>query len=480
MISYINNKNFPFWIFTAGIAVILTVPILIQDGMFLDGMLYTSVSQNLAHGNGTFWQPVASPFYSLAGSHNFHEHPPLAFGIQSLFFMVLGDSMYVERLYVFFTMCITAFLIIILWKDVSKEVTSLKGLAWLPVFLWIIIPTSFWAFTNNMMENTMGIFTMGAVIFAFRGSSGQNLSDFLKLLISGLFVFLATMTKGVPGAFPLAVPFIYWLVFRKDTFLKMVSGTFSMLIIPVLGYFILFSIPESRESLNFYLNERLLQRIADAPTVNTRLYIVFRLFNELIPLFIIILLFFVTFRIKKTKLAPFNKRHTIFFLLTGLAAAAPLALTMVQRGFYLIPSFPYFGICAGIILAPAVTRFRDSIVKTPSAQRIAALSGSVILIIAIFISLSQKGKTSRDRDMLHDVHAIGKTIPANSAITIDEVIALNYSLECYFARYYDIGVHINVPEEYLLVSKGSAVADTVNFSKVGVETKMYDLFKKIR
>ena len=98
-----DKQHTPFRIVTAAILIILIVPTLIQDGMFLDGQQYACVAKNLAHGLGTFWQPFVSATWMKSGSNSFLEHPPLVYGIQSLFFMLFGDSMYVERLYSFVT-----------------------------------------------------------------------------------------------------------------------------------------------------------------------------------------------------------------------------------------------------------------------------------------------------------------------------------------------------------------------------------------
>jgi 4-amino-4-deoxy-L-arabinose transferase-like glycosyltransferase len=85
-----NTKiNRYFWFITVSIVFILTLPTLIQDGMFMDGELYTAVSHNLANGIGTFWFPSFS-YHNLAGiKDSFHEQPPLVFGIQALFFKIL-------------------------------------------------------------------------------------------------------------------------------------------------------------------------------------------------------------------------------------------------------------------------------------------------------------------------------------------------------------------------------------------------------
>jgi 4-amino-4-deoxy-L-arabinose transferase-like glycosyltransferase len=90
----------------------LILPVLIQDGFFMDGLLYTCVAKNQGNGIGSFWFPISDATWNVAGKTTFHEHPPLVFGIQSIFFEVLGNSMYVERFYSFLTACITALLIV--------------------------------------------------------------------------------------------------------------------------------------------------------------------------------------------------------------------------------------------------------------------------------------------------------------------------------------------------------------------------------
>ena len=207
------NRQTPFWLIAFSTLLGLTLPILIQDGMFMDAMLYTSVSHNLSMGIGTFWFPQFS-VHNMAGLSSFHEQPPLVFGIQSLFYKILGNSMYVERFYTFLTMCTTGMLIGLLWKEIYRDKPDLKRIGWLPLILWITIPVCFWSYSNNMHENTMGIFTLTAVILIFRSFRAGKFQIILWAL-SGIFIFFATLSKGLPGFFPIMVPFIYWLILRK-------------------------------------------------------------------------------------------------------------------------------------------------------------------------------------------------------------------------------------------------------------------------
>ena len=70
------------WALTTAVIAALLIPSLIKDDMFLDGVTYAAISKNITNGLGTFWQP----HYTQTKDAAFYGHPPLVFGIQSLFF----------------------------------------------------------------------------------------------------------------------------------------------------------------------------------------------------------------------------------------------------------------------------------------------------------------------------------------------------------------------------------------------------------
>ena len=475
--KYFSGKDTPFWLVTLSVVIFLTLTKLIQDGMFMDGMLYTCVSHNLSKGIGTFWLPVFSPSYFNSGSPFFLEQPPLVFGIQSLFFKVLGDSMYVERVYIFLTMCITAFLIYLLWKIIYNEENEIRRIGWLPVFLWITIPSCSWSYSNNMMENTMGLFSLAAVISAIKAGESEKYRPGL-LILSGFLVFLATLSKGVPGLFPLTVPFLYWIIIRKKTILYAFISTIIILLVPVVIYFILFRLPESRESLTFYVTQRLLGRINDDPTVGSRFYILKRLITELIPQIIFVAIIIISAKIKNPKIQFISHlRYSILFLSIGLAASVPLILTLVQRGFYLVPSFPYFALGFSVIVAPMILTLREKLSNNPKKHKILLNVSIIVFAFAILFTAMLKGKTSRDKDKLHDVYAIGKEIPGNSAITITQDLAPDYVLGCYFIRYFNISLFIDEPKEYYMIKKTTGFSNKA-YEKLEIETSLYDIYRR--
>ena len=244
-----NKQNIPYWIITVSVFILLILPILIQDGMLMDGQQYACIAKNLAHGLGTFWHPYLSATWFRDGSPYFLEQPPLVYGIQSLFFDVFGDSMYVERFYTLLTAMLTAFFIFLTWEQINKDEQQLKGFPWLPILMWIIIPVCYWSYQNDMQENTMGVFiTIPAVYFSIKAMTSK-VKTYLYIVISGIAIFMASLSKGLPGLFPVAVIALYWLIFRNGSVWKMLWHTLLLLLVPVIIYLLLIQNHEAKESL---------------------------------------------------------------------------------------------------------------------------------------------------------------------------------------------------------------------------------------
>lgn len=477
-----SSKHLPFWLLTLAVFIGLPGFTLIQDGMFMDAMLYTSVAHNEAHGIGSFWFPQFSKLnLALSDVNSFHEQPPLAFGIESVFFRIFGDSMYVERFYVFFCACLTAYFIHYLWKLIFKNRPDLQKFSWLPIFLWITIPTIFWAASNNVNENTMGLFIIGAVIFCYRAFVDEN-GHLWKIALAGLMIFLATLAKGFPGFFPLCVPFVYWLSTRKISFKRAVLYSLILLAVPLVIYTILFQIQVSHDSLSVYLFKRAFVRISSAPTTDNRFHSLSCLLQDLLPMLGIVVVLFAIARWKKVKYEWLvSPRMVVFFVLVGLAGSAPLMLTMVQKAFYLTPCFPYFAIAGAALILPLLIYFYKSLnVDLPLFKIFRGVS-AMLLVIAIGIVVFMKGKAGRDQALLHDVKIVSTLIPQHGDVEIsNQAFNLDWEVQCYLMRYYYISCDFHPASgiQYFLIDKNEAPdRDLSNYDKVEMGLEKYDLYK---
>ena len=473
----IFNQQTPFWIISISILIGLTVPTLIQDGMFMDAMLYTSVSHNLSLGIGTFWFPQFS-LHNVAGLSSFHEQPPLVFGILSLFYKLLGDSMYVERFYTFLTMCITTILIILFWQEIYRTNNDLKKLSWLPVIFWITIPVCFWSYSNNMHENTMGVFTLTSVLLIYKSFKWKKFK-FLLWILSGILIFLASLSKGLPGFFPIVTPLLYWLTTKQINFSKAFRQTLIISVIPFFIFVILFLIPESKESLSIYVYKRLLHRITEDPTVTNRLYILGRLFMELIPQFILIFIFLIVSKVKKIEF-NFSKqiRECVFFNSIGIFASLPLMLTLVQKGFYFVPSLPFFAIGLSVFISPIILYLTKQINLQSKKYRAFIISSILLFSAIITFTLLQIGKTSRNRELIHDVYLIGSVVPRQSTISVPEKIWNNWDLQCYLIRYFNISLETDYKNQFCIIERTTQIDTPKEFKKIEINTLQYDLYRR--
>lgn len=468
-----HTKYYPFWNLTFTLIIILILPDLLMDGMFSDGVLYSSISKNLAHGLGSFW----FPYFSETAFPFFHQQPPLTFGIQALFFKAFGDSIYVERFYSLLTFLISAFLIHQLWKTIYYENLNEKRMSWLPILLWIIIPVCYWAYSNNVEENTMGIFTLTGVILIFKGLHKRE--NPIYLILGTIATVLASLCKGFPGLFPIIIPFLYWMVFRSYTFKRMIFFlciTFGTLL---LAYTVILLYQEARISLSSYLYDRVINSIQNVSTENDRFYLIKQLLVELLSPLVLMAIISLILKAKSISLnkTEEEKKMIRLLLLIAISASFPLIVTLEQRRFYLVTSLPFYAIAFAMWIAPGL----NLLINNMTAENFKWLKRISYLIVtaACCYSLLDFGKTGRDADKLHDVYLLGEIITPGKTIKVFPETWNDWGLHNYFVRHFNISLSKDDTEyDYILTEQLSNHPIPSGYTKLNETTKRYDLYKR--
>lgn len=479
----VNMQNIPFykstfWIFTICVFSILILPTLVQEGMFMDAVIYTSVAKNLSQDIGTFWHPYFDPV-NVFGHTSFHEQPPLVFGLVSIFFKVFGDSIYTERIYVLFTAIVNLLLIQYLWKILFENQSSYRKLNWLPVLLWISIPVCFWSFSNNMNENTMSIFVLLSVIYIFKAIH-YNTKVFAHIFIGAMCIVLAFLCKGFPALFPISIPFWYWISFKKHTFFVMCKHTFMLLVIICIIAFALYLYPPSSSSLSTYLIDRALYRIQNAPSVDSRFFILTRLLSELLPILILtILLVLIANKVKIVFINEEHKKLIKLFLYISLSGTLPLMLTKVQNGFYMVATLPYWGIFFALVLSNSFL-FITNKMSISFTKKILLLN-YILLPLILLYSFSRIGGTFRDKDILHDIKLIGNSIPKYSVcFTPHYNEYINTAIHPYFVRYYNIYLSNIDTCNYVLTNKDYLYKKANKYTSQIDNLTYFNFYKKVK
>lgn len=454
-----DNGNRTRLIFSITVIIILTTLLLdrlVPQGMFFDGITYSSIARNLAIGKGSFWQP----YYRYPGI--FAEHPPLMFGLEAIFFRIFGDHYLTEKIYSFVIWITTAVLLRSLWNK-SITGTSVKYSYTLPLLLWTIIPTVTWGYTNNLLDSTMCLFDMAAILALYPRRQNDKRLGIGRALLASILIFCALLTKGPVGAFPLAIPAIYWFVFQRTDLRALGRALLSILIMSaviVLLFAVLVTFPEAKQNLELYLHQQLLGALAGEREITGgklgRFALLVELAIQLLPSIGIALILYLIARFTKSQpVQGASKRNqAFFFLLVGISGSIPIMLSIKQRSFYLIPSFPYYAMALAAIVYPyfiALTNKRNASIKTWRIYRVVSL---VAVVVILGYLVSKVGDIGRDKELITDIQKLSQVFPKRQTVGICFEGDKDYAFLAYAERYHEMEVtHSFFNAKYVLINK---------------------------
>lgn len=455
-----------FNFFALVVCAALVLPVLFTAGMFMDGQIYATVSHNLALGKGSFWDPTFSSTYMTS----YHEQPPLLFGIESLFFRVLGDSMYVERIYSLVTALLAAWGIMRIWKLLHPRDVATHAISSWPVLLWLVMPVVFWAYPSHVEEGTMVVFTLLGTELQLRALIRHG--SWINFVLAGAALLAAGMCKGLQGMFPLVLAPLLLIITKEISWKRAIGGALITTVTAAGILAMLLIMPAARESFAKYYHDRIEAtfQLSSTATTGNRLYLLGELGMNLLPALGMAALVLLRKKIVSV-------RRAIFFAALGFCGTLPLLVTHEQRGFYLVTALPFFAIAIGLLSGNAL------------AQRLAHFRmhrwlryGSLVLLTGVLVTtVCLAGKPRRDADMLHDVDLIGKTVGHDAVVSVPADVYKTWGLQAYFARFYNIALTPEPGRAYVLID-AKAAKDSVpeGYALVPLPTHSYRLYAPIK
>jgi 4-amino-4-deoxy-L-arabinose transferase-like glycosyltransferase len=473
----LKNRQLPFWIFTLATFLALLLPALLKDGMFLDGILNASIARNLSLGMGKFW----SLEYSSTLCNPFYDQLPMAMWLQSLFFSIFGDHLFVERLYCLLAAFTTAFFIIKIWRLISRNNSIVASMGWLPVLFWIITPVVFWSYTNNMLDNTMAIFDIAALYLIVKALSTRQLI-FPRLALAGALILGAFLSKGPIGLFPLASVFIYGFCYRNFPFTRLLLYSAVLVVVPaVLLGFMLLTMDNALYSFSEYFGQQIMQSLeGKRDLASGRWFIAGRLATELLLMAILTIVIFALSKLLRVK--PTTKsghgRSVIFFLAVALSGSLPIMISLKQSGYYLLPSLPFFAIAASMLIATRLGPLTERIDIHGDGFKFANIFLTLLLCATLVFSFRQTGKISRDTELINDIYIIGGKAPHHTTISVCPDMMQDWGLHAYMMRYYLIKLDCRKPYEFYIADKGCKDEVPEGYTKLPVNTTLYELFQR--
>lgn len=432
-----------------------------SEGMFMDGLIYSTISRNLSIEQGTFWHlNFSNTFFN-----NFYEHPPLAMGLQSILFKVIGDTIFVERLYSLMCYLISIYLIHIIWVNIVKD--EYKNLYWFPILLFSITGVVGWSFSNGMLENTVVVFVLLSIIVLIKYiKTTDKKKKHLYLILASIFLAFGFLSKGFVAIFPLITLPVYSLFFSNINFLDSLLKSFLLLIYLILFFVVLYALDDnSIYSIKQYLNKQVATSIKTISTVSTRFWIIINFISQLIPTIIISLIIYLYS--KKIKLKRYKPNKHIYPLsIICLCGVVPIIISLKQRDFYIMPVYSISSICFSLLLAPYINNIIKKIKNKNKYYLWLKRLSIVSIILSLGLSLNYTNKIGRDRDVILDVKEIKRLIPQNSKVGIPVKLNENWALKGYFARYHNVGLFtVENPKENKYYLTDEEFLNTYNYKK---------------
>lgn len=456
---------------------------LVQEGLFLDGLTYASISRNLAEGKGSIWAPYHR------GEAVFGEHPPLMFALEALYFKLFGDKFYTEKLYSFTIWLLTLVAANKLWKLLKPDD---KRFFTFTLFLlcWGFTEPVAWSYANNILDITMALFDLLAVYVMCRALHNK-VQITQSLITGGIFVFLATFTKGPVGAFPIAIPFIYQLVYsgKPAEIGKGIVQSIIVFVTVAVIYTILYQMPEPRMSVDRYVNQQLLSALQGKREVTVGFLGRFAILNYiLMPLLLPIaagLLMLALYKVSKAKAElTIKKKHLIFLLLVGLCGSLPIMISLKQRAFYMLPALPFFSLALALVLYPYFVSLTDKWAMGAGTFKKFRIGMTVVGVLLTFYISDSYGKILRDRDTINDVKQLATLLPEGSKVSMCAEVEQQFGFLAYAQRYHKLEISSGIMDaDHVLTYKGLCNESYIdrlyelNFKQVDEDLPQFDLYE---
>jgi 4-amino-4-deoxy-L-arabinose transferase-like glycosyltransferase len=427
MQRFIPSVLTPSHLCVLALFVALTLPRMAQPGMFGDGLAYAVFSRNMSMGIGTFWAPTFTPTTDL----EWFEHPPLALGLQALAFRVLGDHLYVERLFSLLMLASTALLIVAIWRRLQGP-----GYAWLPVLFWLLPASVTWAAVNNMLENTQTVFTTAAVLLIVVGArAASNHGAGAYACIAGVGIAAAVLCKGPVGFFPLALPALTWFLPHRPAGRRIVVMTAAMAAVVVFIAAMLWAWEPAQRSLTAYIQTQLLPSLRGARDVNPNPFAAVRYLGlgVVAPMVVILALL----RVLAGRVAQLPQ--PAWFRLAGaVAASVPITISPKIAGHYFVPSVPLFALGLASWTLPSVIAIAQ---KTgPASRRVLVITAATLLVAAVAVPFVRGPVSLRNPRMVSSLKTISDVIPRDQIIGVCEQAADDWVLHAYLSRFFRVSL----------------------------------------
>lgn len=471
----LNNKfNKDVWSFFLGSASLILIIIpLFQQGTFIDGLLYKTVAFNYAENLASFWNMK----FTDSSMTFFCEQPPFYFFLLGLFYKLFGTYFLIDRI---FTLLLFVSLIVLIYAIIKQIFQEVKANFLLTLFFLLATPVFCWSYVNQVIEPLLSLEIAAGIYFFVRFlKSGKN----LFLILFALILYILFLTKGFQSCFIIVLPLSYLiLAWGSRNALKFVlfSGFFlALFIVITLKYY-----EPAIQWFKCYYDSRLVLTMQNiGKTTDDHFEIIIRFFTELILCIGFVLLLLSYLKFKKNYPLKFafqnfiSNKLAVSLLMASLAGSLPFAISLVQRGFYLIPAFICF-VLAIILGFKRYWLFFYVLLSKVSKSRIMQISTGLIVVGTCFYFFFSLNSFKRDESLIKDIELILPYLSKKEKVLIEPGLWNYFALHSYLYMSKQVSISAEYDNcRFLIIPKNSVEEQKTKFAhKIILPTQELDLY----
>ena len=498
-------------------------PRVLPEGMFFDGLFYANIARDMVYGSGTFWHPHF--FVTFWGEHignttDFFGHPALAMWLLSGWYRIFGDHWFVEKAFCILVWCITVFLVIKIWtldtgqwtmdnrqkantQNPKSEIRNRKSDWWLPVFIWYCMPVVMWSYPYFILDNLMGVFSLGAAYLIMYEVLSMNyvhkkaIQDFKSMPFivhrSSFIVLLhlAFLTKGPVGLYPLAIPFLFSLVYSKNLSVK--KGflmSFILSLITLASLCLWYFYPPAHLFWQNYFHTQIMSSLSQ--NEHTEVYswrdytlVLQNLAVSALPGIGVASILWCFSKIKNTafNITEEDKKKSLFYFLVAMSGSLPMLVSHKTSWHYLIPCLPFLAMSFAAFFETTLNDWLEKFKLTENKSK--KVNGFlVVLNMGVLVyCLTLIGTVAREKDLINDLKIFKSNIPRHTYIGVPLDMMNDFTYHAYFERYGDWVLQTpNDSLRFCLMLKNENKPDSLlvkKYSKLPLPSlKLFDVYVK--
>lgn len=473
--NFLSNNFWNLFLFSAFVVLIL-LP-LFQKGTFIDGTLYKTVAFNQSIQVGNFWTMK----YTNTCMPVFCEQPPLYPSLLGYFYRMFGSHYLVDRV---FTLLLFLILFLFLKSCIRQVFGKTHFFFPLTLFFTLSIPVFCWSYVNQVIEPLVCVFIAAGILFFIRY---LQTGTWLNVLLFAVTIYLCFLTKGFQSCFLIVLPAAYFLVSRfsvRALYISLLAGGLLTLCL----FITLRLYQPAMTWFDCYYNARVvltLQNVGN--TTDSHAEIVVRFFTELLIPICLLVILTGYLNIKKKYPVRFllknfvSNKLAVALLITSFAGSLPYAISLVQRGFYLVPSF----ICFILALVLGFRRywlFTANVLIRIGKYKVAQLVLMLIFVSVVIYFFVNVSGYKREKELLTDVELILPYLQKNDTVLVEPEMWNYFNLHSYLYMEKQVSLVTsgNSSYRYFICSKRLNRSDLpANYKKITLATSELELMEII-